>query len=308
MKRYLILLLLVIVLVPHVFLSAEAQMAKEYVVLSPTIVIDNPSMELVYESSESDPYLARVKVQHFILQHSKKSSYFLPYHAYQEDSVCYARDYKVTDKEWYAIGDSLGLRTRHPILIKDRTEESWVVDNFAFGTYVYKEPMERIKWRLMSGGERTILGHRCRRAECVFRGRHWTAWYAPDLPINDGPYKLDGLPGLVLAAESEWDQIRMEAVVLRKGGTHPINVRDYFGADKTRFITDRTGYYRTISRSKWNFSGTASTMGMAVTNVDGSPAEPMFNRLPYVPYELDWMDKKMYDEWKSVSREAMQRE
>lgn len=296
-------LLLSVVYTPFSF-----SQSGRYVRLSPRIVVDKSSVEVIYEVGEADPYTMKDKAELLILQHGEKVSYSLPYRAYQEDSVCFARDYKVTSAEWRAIGDSLGLMSRDPVLIKNWSDRTWVVSNFGFGTYVYQEPMERIHWKLIVGEEKTILGHRCRRAECDFRGRHWMAWYAPDLPINDGPYKLDGLPGLILAAESEWDQIRMEAVVLRKGGAHPINVRDYFGADKTRFITDRKGYYRTISRSKWNFSGTASTLGMPVSNVDGSPAEPSFNRLPYVPYELDWMDKKMYDEWKSVSAEAVQRE
>ena len=307
MQRYTLISLLELILSLILPVIATAQPGMKYVRLDPTKVIDTPRMEVIYEVYENDPYQTRDQVEMFILQHGKKASFFTPYLSYKEDSVCYVRSYRLTYAEWHAISDSIGVTRYHPIVIKDRTKRTWVVDNFAFGTYVYEEPMQRISWRLIKGDERVILGQRCRRAECDFRGRHWTAWYAPDLPINDGPYKLDGLPGLILAAESASGQIDIEAVVIRKAGAHPINVRDYFGADKTRFITDRKGYYRTISRSKWNFSGSAATLGFGVTNPDGTPVEPMYNRLFYVPYELDWMDKKPRNEWDTQTKKAQSR-
>ena len=33
-----------------------------------------------------------------------------------------------------------------------------------------------------------------------FRGRRWTAWFAPDISISDGPWKFSGLPGLIMEA------------------------------------------------------------------------------------------------------------
>ena len=307
MKPCRLVALLSLVIGAILFSKGYAQTSNKYFGFDPTIVLGMSRIEVIYEVSEEDPYLRKARVEPFILQCGEKASYFTPYRAYQGDSACFSRDYKVTRAEWHELSDSIGILISNPNLIKDRTKRTWVVDNFAFGTYVYEEPMQRISWRLIKGDERVILGQRCRRAECDFRGRHWTAWYAPDLPINDGPYKLDGLPGLILAAESASGQIDIEAVVIRKAGAHPINVRDYFGADETRFITDRKGYYRTISRSKWNFSGSAATLGFGVTNPDGTPVEPMYNRLFYVPYELDWMDKKLRNEWDTQTKKAQSR-
>lgn len=42
----------------------------------------------------------------------------------------------------------------------------------------------------------------CRRATGKFRGRMYEAWYAPDIPVPSGPFKLGGLPGLILEAQT----------------------------------------------------------------------------------------------------------
>lgn len=47
----------------------------------------------------------------------------------------------------------------------------------------------------------TVSGYLCQKANTNFRGRDYTVWFTPEIPINDGPWKLYGLPGLILKAE-----------------------------------------------------------------------------------------------------------
>ena len=44
----------------------------------------------------------------------------------------------------------------------------------------------------------TVLNYLCHKATTSFRGRDYVAWFTLDIPVNEGPWKLYGLPGLIL--------------------------------------------------------------------------------------------------------------
>lgn len=66
----------------------------------------------------------------------------------------------------------------------------------------YTEPLGEIQWEI-TDSTKTVLGYDCVMAKANYHGRNWTAWFTPDIPVQEGPWKLTGLPGLILeAAES----------------------------------------------------------------------------------------------------------
>lgn len=72
--------------------------------------------------------------------------------------------------------------------------------------YVYEDSMDMQKWTLVEDSMKTIIGYECQQATCTFRGREWTVWFAPDIPIGEGPWKLCGLPGLIMEAYDKGKQ------------------------------------------------------------------------------------------------------
>lgn len=63
--------------------------------------------------------------------------------------------------------------------------------------YKVEQPM-KMKWKLDIQKDTVIFGYSCQMARTSYAGRDWIAWYSPQIPLADGPYKFNGLPGLIL--------------------------------------------------------------------------------------------------------------
>ena len=67
--------------------------------------------------------------------------------------------------------------------------------NFSYSlAHIYEEEVPALEWE-MTGEHGTVASFDCQKAECDFRGRRWEAWFAPEIPVSEGPWKLKGLPG-----------------------------------------------------------------------------------------------------------------
>lgn len=66
--------------------------------------------------------------------------------------------------------------------------------------FYYKEADLTFQWHISAKDTMTVCGYVCKKATVLFAGRTWIAWFTEDLPVSCGPWKLSGLPGLILSA------------------------------------------------------------------------------------------------------------
>jgi GLPGLI family protein len=60
----------------------------------------------------------------------------------------------------------------------------------------------KLKWAI-SNQKELVNNIPCTLAILNFGGRKWTAWFAHSIPIQEGPYKFGGLPGLIVKLQDE---------------------------------------------------------------------------------------------------------
>lgn len=73
--------------------------------------------------------------------------------------------------------------------------------------YLIMDNLTPIKWAIEA--EIKMLGDiSCQKAKGSFRGRNYIVWFAPSIPVRGGPWKLGGLPGLILQAADETQEVQ----------------------------------------------------------------------------------------------------
>lgn len=75
-----------------------------------------------------------------------------------------------------------------------------------------KDESYKIDWDTSYEDTKDILGFLCNKATSNFRGNKYEVWYTTDIPSSFGPWKLFGLPGLILKVNTESNVIDIQAV------------------------------------------------------------------------------------------------
>ena len=159
----------------------------------------------------------------YMLEIGGKLTHYYSYNAYIRDSV---------QSEVYASERSKGMNAftdiTSSVIPEDQTATYYeifrcipsssrdVLLRVQNTDYCYSEKAEQTEWRLTDRTD-TVCGYRCQVAEGQLNGRQWTVSFSTDIPYPYGPWKLEGLPGLILKAEDSEGLLRWEAVGLEKG-------------------------------------------------------------------------------------------
>jgi GLPGLI family protein len=99
----------------------------------------------------------------------------------------------------------------------------------------YTEPLDEIQWEICDS-TKSVLGYDCVMATAKYHGRDWTAWFTPDVPLQEGPWKLTGLPGLILEASESAGQHSFVATGLEASNQEIVPIYPYQQYDKMHRI------------------------------------------------------------------------
>ena len=121
--------------------------------------------------------------------------------------------YDKDDKTKYIVGvTAMGghfgdIHTDRQIFTNFEKQYTTSIEHEIGGPYLTKENKAKIDWKIYSE-TKTIGEYICNKATCTFRGRNYEAWFTTKIPISAGPWKLNGLPGLILQAYDETGEVQ----------------------------------------------------------------------------------------------------
>ena len=144
-----------------------------------------------------------VKTEMMNLDIADSGSKFYSYTAYHSDSIM-----RVDLEKQLASTGMINVKTdgrkgsiRYSISKKYPKYEVFFHNRILRDQYKVADD-RKIDWKISS--EKQKIGEwNTQKAETEFGGRKWAAWFTSDIPIQDGPYKFHGLPGLIVKLEDQ---------------------------------------------------------------------------------------------------------
>ena len=83
----------------------------------------------------------------------------------------------------------------------------------------YSDSLFSMKWHI-EHEEKVIDSFICNKATSQYRGRQYFAWFCPELSLPFGPWKLGGLPGLIIAVSDSEGNMQMKVTdIIKVAGT-----------------------------------------------------------------------------------------
>ena len=181
-----------------------------------------------------------------ILQISDDCAKFGDYAAYLTDSLAASgadgdaiteaqmREYRT---EFYFVPE---------ILLNNPDGQTTVKDVSGITTAIYTEPFAGMEWSLTDETD-SISGYLCAKATSRYAGRDWEAWYTDEIPSPFGPWKLSGLPGLIIKANDSEGIHSFTLISFRPTDIPVMKTNDSraIKVDRNKFIAQRNKFANT---------------------------------------------------------------
>lgn len=215
-----------------------------------------------------------------------KASKFYSYKTYLADSTIRA---EITPGRSLDLGSGSRYEQGETYIIyKDREKgELTYTDKISMDHFMYQEKTEPQQWEILDQ-TKEILGYECQKAVCDFRGRRYEAWFTWEVPISEGPWKFEGLPGLIMAVADDQGHYSFEIAGIMQVENTPINYADakYHKTKRKDFLKTMYKYASNPIEYLQNNSGAQIT----IVNVDGSPMNA--GELNFMRYDFMERDYK----------------
>lgn len=187
-----------------------------------------------------------VKTEWMYLDINEEGSEFFSKQSFESDSIA-----KESLRQQVARGSmSINVNRGNPGQVRDKVLKTYpdfkvhLITRIGQDRYKVLED-RKIDWKVQP--EKKVIGEfNAQKATGSFAGREWEVWFTTDVPIQDGPYKFHGLPGLIVLAEDLTRAHRFEIKAVEKRTFSKEEEVSMPGGRTVPFITEK---YIDVNRS-----------------------------------------------------------
>ncbi|TXE18346.1 GLPGLI family protein [Psychroserpens burtonensis] len=126
--------------------------------------------------------------------------------------------------------------------------------------FVVQDTLDLFNWEIIDT-QKDILGYSCQLAKMNFRGRDYEAWFATTLPTG-GPWKYDGLPGMILEITSVDNFISFKATSIKNGYIELKNLENPLSKEKVLTWQEFTELYKIKAVELMSYRPTENSFGV----------------------------------------------
>ena len=213
-----------------------------------THIIEPAELEITYSVKEQPHW------DTYIFRCGRNVSQYFSCHSLKEDKMLADDDpahFIIANERIKALGTPEYAK-KYPLSTGDNNiiycyHKDGIFKTYArvFGThYLITENITIPEWTLCEDTT-SILGMECKKATTNFRGRYWEVWYTEEIPISQGPWKLCGLPGMILKANSPKFML-IEAISIKNKNLEPVTFYNYLNYKYA--LTDRMEYLKQVHK------------------------------------------------------------
>ena len=149
--------------------------------------------------------------------------------------------------EFYRIRSITPETDFHYKIFKNHNDNELILAEKVFKDKLkYKQTLNLMN-REIEQETKEVLGYKVQKASGSFAGREYEAWFSPELPFSDGPYKFAGLPGLILEISDLQDHYHFTFSAfqeLEKLVPKTLNLDDYKEVSQQELDQVRNDYKR----------------------------------------------------------------
>lgn len=146
-----------------------------------------------------------IKTENYLLLLGKSSSVYKSYDRARQDSEMLA-NYKLTG----AMAPPAGKRADpEELYYYFNSKKAFLKVGAVLGNYIIEKPFNDLNWKIDKETKK-IANLDCQKATTNYMGRDYIAWFTSSLSFRAGPWKLHGLPGLIITAYDKTGRIRFD--------------------------------------------------------------------------------------------------